>query len=136
MKRNTFGSPTASSRRSMASSPSGRVDVPDGASVLSASPSTSQAPAVAGSGSGTGLFQSIWRDIAAARERDPAARSVLEVILCYPGFHARQLHRLAHVIDRRGYRLTARLLSHLNRALTGIEIHPAARIGEGLFIDH
>jgi serine O-acetyltransferase len=108
------------------------VDVPDGATALSTPPSTSTAPPVTGSG----LLQSIWRDICAARERDPAARSVLEVILCYPGFHARQLHRLAHLLDRHGFRLTARLLSHLNRALTGIEIHPSARIGEGLFIDH
>ncbi len=86
------------------------------------------------------FWQSMGRDIRAARERDPAARSDLEVILCYPGFHALQLHRLAHGIhgsgESLGARLIARLLSHLNRALTGIEIHPAACLGEGLFIDH
>ena len=82
------------------------------------------------------LLRSIRRDIRAARERDPAARSDLEVSLAYPGFHARQLHRLAHTLHRRGLPLLPRLVSHLNRGLTGIEIHPAARIGEGLFIDH
>lgn len=83
-----------------------------------------------------GLLKSIKRDIKAARERDPAATSDLEVILTYPGFHARQLHRLAHGLHKRGFRVTARLVSHLSRALTGIEIHPGAQIGEGLFIDH
>ena len=82
------------------------------------------------------FLQSIRRDIQAARERDPAARSDLEVVLAYPGFHARQLHRLAHALYRAGLPLLPRLISHLNRGLTGIEIHPAARIGEGLFIDH
>jgi serine O-acetyltransferase len=82
------------------------------------------------------LLQSIRRDIRAARERDPAARSDIEVVLCYPGFHARQIHRLAHRLHGRGLPLLARLISHLNRALTGVEIHPAAQIGEGLFIDH
>jgi serine O-acetyltransferase len=82
------------------------------------------------------LLQSIRRDIQAARERDPAARNDLEVVLCYPGFHARQLHRLAHRLHERRLHLLARLVSHLNRGLTGVEIHPAARIGEGLFIDH
>jgi serine O-acetyltransferase len=82
------------------------------------------------------LFTSIKRDVQAALERDPAARSALEVVLAYPGFHARQLHRLAHALHRRRLPLVPRLISHLNRALTGIEIHPAARIGEGLFIDH
>ena len=82
------------------------------------------------------LFESLRRDVRAARERDPAARSGLEVVLAYPGFHDRQIHRLAHTLHRRGVPLVPRLVSHLNRALTGIEIHPAARIGEGLFIDH
>ena len=81
-------------------------------------------------------FRSIRRDLEAALERDPAASSVLEVLLAYPGFHARQLHRVAHRLHRRGVPLLPRLISHLNRAVTGIEIHPAARIGEGLFIDH
>jgi len=83
-----------------------------------------------------GLLQSIRGDIQAAKDRDPAATSTLEVIFTYPGFHARQLHRLAHGMHRRGLRLPARLVSHLGRALTGIEIHPGARIGERFFIDH
>jgi serine O-acetyltransferase len=82
------------------------------------------------------LLQSIRRDVRAARERDPAARSDLEVVLCYPGFHARQLHRVAYRLHQGQQHLLARFVSHLNRALTGVEIHPAARIGEGLFIDH
>ena len=83
-----------------------------------------------------GLLQSIRSDIRATKERDPAATSTLEIIFAYPGFHARQLHRLAHVLHTRGLRLPARLISHLGRALTGIEIHPCAQIGEGFFIDH
>ncbi len=82
------------------------------------------------------LLRSIGRDLRAARERDPAATSDLEVLLCYPGFHARLLHRFAHALHRCGILLVPRLVSHLNRALTGIEIHPGARIGEALFIDH
>lgn len=83
-----------------------------------------------------GLVVSIRRDVRAVLERDPAAGSVLEVVLCYPGFHARQLHRIAHALYRAGVPLLPRFISHLNRAVTGVEIHPAARIGEGLFIDH
>lgn len=83
-----------------------------------------------------GLLRSIGTDIRAALKRDPAAVSRLEVVLTYPGFHARQLHRLGHWLHRHGLRLPARLLSHVGRFLTGIEIHPGARIGEGLFIDH
>ena len=83
-----------------------------------------------------GLLQSIRSDIQAAKERDPAATSTLEIIFAYPGFHARQLHRLAHTLHTHGLRLPARLTSHLGRALTGIEIHPCAQIGEKLFIDH
>ncbi len=82
------------------------------------------------------LLESIGRDIQAARERDPAATSNLEVILAYPGFHARQIHRLAHALHQRGIPLVPRLISHVNRVLTGIEIHPGAKIGSGLFIDH
>ena len=83
-----------------------------------------------------GLLQSIRNDIQAAKERDPAATSTLEIIFAYPGFHARQLHRLAHTLHTHGLRLPARLISHLGRALTGIEIHPCAQIGEKFFIDH
>lgn len=83
-----------------------------------------------------GLLRAIRRDVEAALERDPAARNALEVILCYPGFHARQLHRLAHRLYRSRIPLLPRIISQCNRALTGIEIHPAARIGQGIFIDH
>lgn len=82
------------------------------------------------------LLRSIKRDIDAALTRDPAARSALEVILTYPGFHARQFHRLAHWLHRKGVPIIPRLISHISRMLTGIEIHPGAVIGEGLFIDH
>jgi serine O-acetyltransferase len=82
------------------------------------------------------LLRSIKRDIDAALTRDPAARSALEVILTYPGFHARQFHRLAHWLHRKGVPIVPRLISHISRMLTGIEIHPGAVIGEGLFIDH
>jgi serine O-acetyltransferase len=82
------------------------------------------------------LLRSIRDDIQAAKDRDPAAVSTWEVIATYPGFHARQLHRLAHTLHSHGLRLPARLIAHLGRAITGIEIHPAAQIGEGLFIDH
>jgi serine O-acetyltransferase len=82
------------------------------------------------------VLRSIRRDIQAAQERDPAATSALEVILAYPGFHARQAHRLAHFLYERRQRVPARVVSHLSRALTGIEIHPGAEIGDGFFIDH
>ena len=82
------------------------------------------------------MFGKIRRDIQAVRERDPAARSTFEVLLCYPGVHALALHRVAHAIWRRGWTITARFLSHIARFLTGIEIHPASRLGPGLFIDH
>src|SRR5881296_677920 len=82
------------------------------------------------------MLDAIRRDIRAVLERDPAARSTFEVLLCYPGVHALALHRVAHAIWRRGWTITARLLSHIARFLTGIEIHPAARLGPGLFIDH
>jgi serine O-acetyltransferase len=68
--------------------------------------------------------------------RDPAARSRFEVALCYPGFHAIVLHRVAHSLWRRGWRITARLISQIGRAITGIEVHPGAEIGKRLFIDH
>ncbi len=82
------------------------------------------------------MFDAIRRDIQAAMERDPAARSRLEVLLCYPGVHALAWHRLAHRLWRWGWVVPARFVSHLGRFLTGIEIHPAARIGPGVFIDH
>jgi serine O-acetyltransferase len=82
------------------------------------------------------VLDAIRRDIAAAMARDPAARSRLEVVLCYPGVHALALHRLAHRLWRVGWYVSARLVSHVSRFLTGIEIHPAARLGPGVFIDH
>lgn len=82
------------------------------------------------------MFGRLRKDIRVVMERDPAARSVLEVILCYPGFHAIVLHRLSHALYRRRWFVTARFISHISRFLTGIEIHPGAKIGEGLFIDH
>ena len=69
-------------------------------------------------------------------ERDPAARSVWEVVLCYQGLHAIWLHRISHALYKRGWSLVPRVISNLCRFLTGIEIHPGATIGEGLFIDH
>lgn len=76
------------------------------------------------------------RDIQAAFERDPAARSILEILFCYPGLHAVWGHRLAHWLWTHGAKLFARWASHIVRWLTGIEIHPGAKIGPGLFIDH
>src|SRR5713226_155831 len=82
------------------------------------------------------MFAGIRRDVRAVLERDPAARSTFEVVLFYPGVHALAFHRIAHAIWRRGWRIPARFLSQVARFLTGIEIHPAAKIGSGLFIDH
>ncbi|MBS3943694.1 MAG: serine O-acetyltransferase [Dethiobacter sp.] len=76
------------------------------------------------------------QDIMAVKERDPAAKTALEVMLCYPGIHALIFHRLAHYFYRRGQVLLPRLISQLSRLLTGIEIHPGAIIGQGLFVDH
>jgi serine O-acetyltransferase len=82
------------------------------------------------------MFRWLRKNIRVVMERDPAAKSVLEVILCYPGFHAMIMHRAAHGLYKRRWYLAARLISHLSRFLTGIEIHPGAKIGDGLFIDH
>ena len=83
-----------------------------------------------------GWLATLNEDIDAAQRRDPAARTRAEVLLTYPGVHALIAYRVAHTLDRRGARLVARLLSHAARTLTGIEIHPSATIGRGLFIDH
>ncbi|MEW6582238.1 MAG: serine O-acetyltransferase EpsC [Actinomycetota bacterium] len=83
-----------------------------------------------------GAVETLKRDVAVARERDPAARSTAEVLLCYPGLHAVWMHRVAHRLYGRGMRLPARLVSQAARLWTGIEIHPGATIGPGLFIDH
>jgi serine O-acetyltransferase len=82
------------------------------------------------------MFARLREDIACILERDPAARSRLEVLLCYPGLHALVWHRAAHACWRRGLRVLGRLLSHLGRFFTGIEIHPGATIGRRVFIDH
>jgi serine O-acetyltransferase len=82
------------------------------------------------------MFDRMKRDVRAVLERDPAARSALEVALCYPGVHAIWLHRPAQWLWRHGWFVSARFLSHIARLLTGIEIHPAATLGPGLFIDH
>jgi len=82
------------------------------------------------------ILQTLQRDIRAVFDRDPAARSTLEVLLCYPGLHAIWIHRLAHWLWQHHFFLLGRWLSHLGRWLTGIEIHPGAEIGPGLFIDH
>lgn len=81
-------------------------------------------------------FMFLREVIGAYRQRDPAARSDLEVLLCYPGVHAVLWHRVAHGLWRRGIKLPARMVAHLSRFLTGIEIHPAARVGRRLIIDH
>ena len=82
------------------------------------------------------MFDALRRDIRVVLERDPAARSAFEVILCCPGVHALAMHRLAHQLWNAGGTTLARLVSHVSRFLTGVEIHPAAKIGPGLFIDH
>ena len=82
------------------------------------------------------MFRKMRHDIRAVKERDPAARNWLEVVLCYPGLWAVWGHRVAHVLWRWRLKLLARWLSQLLRGLTGIEIHPGATIGQGLFIDH
>jgi len=82
------------------------------------------------------MFDRIREDIHSVKERDPAARSTLEVLLCYPGLWAVWIHRIAHALWRGKLRLAARFLSQISRFLTGIEIHPGALIGRRLFIDH
>ena len=82
------------------------------------------------------MWQHIREDIQTIKERDPAAKNYVEILLCYPGLHAIWLHRLAHFFYRRNWFTTARLISHFNRSFTGIEIHPGAKVGRRLFIDH
>ncbi len=82
------------------------------------------------------VLRTVREDIRVIRASDPAARSALEVVLTYPGFHVLLSHRLARRIHARGLRLLARLISHVGRGLTGIEIHPGATIGRRLVIDH
>jgi len=82
------------------------------------------------------VFKGVREDVAAMRMRDPAARSALEVLLCYPGLHAVWLHRASHWLWRHRVTLLARVLSHWARRATGVEIHPGARLGRRVTMDH
>ena len=82
------------------------------------------------------MFKTLREDIQTVFDKDPAARSVPEVLFCYPGLHALWFHRLAHFLWQHKLRFLARFLSHISRFLTGIEIHPGAKIGRRFFIDH
>src|SRR5215211_3202129 len=84
------------------------------------------------------VARELRQDVSAAHERDPAARGVsaVEILAAWPGVHALLSHRVAHALDGAGLPLAPRTLAYLSRSVTGIEIHPAARIGDGLFIDH
>jgi serine O-acetyltransferase len=82
------------------------------------------------------MFDRLKEDIASVFDRDPAARSFAEVLFCYPGIHALLLHRLAHRLWTARWLWLARFVAHVSRFLTGIEIHPGARIGRRFFIDH
>ncbi|ADY56573.1 serine O-acetyltransferase [Syntrophobotulus glycolicus DSM 8271] len=82
------------------------------------------------------FLKNIKEDISTVFERDPAAKSTAEILLCYPGLHAIIMHRFAHFLYKKERFLAARLLSHFSRFLTGIEIHPGAKIGHRVFIDH
>ncbi len=87
-------------------------------------------------GAGGTMFETIRRDIRVFMERDPAARNPLEIVLLYPGLHAIWGHRVAHWLWTHGLKLIGRAVSQAMRFITGIEIHPGARIGPGFFIDH
>jgi len=82
------------------------------------------------------MWERLKEDIRTIKDRDPAAKNAVEVFLCYPGLHAIWLHRIAHALYQRRWFTTARLVSHFGRGFTGIEIHPGAKIGRRLFIDH
>ena len=82
------------------------------------------------------MFKTLKKDITVIFERDPAATSVFEVIFCYQGLHAIWLHRIAHYLFKKGWIFLPRLISNFARFITGIEIHPGAKMSEGLFIDH
>ncbi len=93
-------------------------------------------PSLKGKTAREGFFHGLRNDVRSVLERDPAARSPLEVFLLYPGLHAVWGYRIAHWLWRHGFKLPGRWLSQATRDLTGIEIHPGATIGPGLFIDH
>ena len=82
------------------------------------------------------MFATLKEDLKAVFDRDPAVRSSLEVVFCYPGFHALLFYRLAHALWVRNFFFLGRLVSQMGRFFTGIEIHPGAKIGRGFFIDH
>ncbi|MEF8837138.1 MAG: serine O-acetyltransferase [Candidatus Bipolaricaulota bacterium] len=82
------------------------------------------------------FFNRFRRDVEAVFERDPAARNLLEVLCCYPGLHALEIHRVSNFFWRHHLKLLGRIISHIARFLTGVEIHPGAEIGSGIFIDH
>lgn len=82
------------------------------------------------------MFEKLKADIQTVFDEDPAARTVLEIIFCYPGLHAIWSHRIAHFLWEKNMHFLARFLSHISRGLTGIEIHPGAKIGKRFFIDH
>ncbi len=82
------------------------------------------------------MWKILHRDLQSVFERDPAARSRLEILLCYPGLHAIWGHRISHWLWGKNFKLIGRLVSQIARSLTGIEIHPGAKIGSGFFIDH
>jgi serine O-acetyltransferase len=82
------------------------------------------------------MWEHTKEDIRMIKERDPAAKNYAEILLCYPGLHAIWIHRIAHFFYLRKWYTTARLISHFNRGFTGIEIHPGAKIGRRVFIDH
>ena len=84
----------------------------------------------------TSMLEHLKEDIRMIKERDPAAKNYVEILLCYPGLHALWFHRIAHFFYLRKWYTTARLISHFNRGITGIEIHPGATIGSRVFIDH
>jgi serine O-acetyltransferase len=81
-------------------------------------------------------FKAAWADFSCIFERDPAARNILEVVFCYPGLQALLFHRFSHLLYTWGVPLLPRLMSHATRFLTGVDIHPGAKIGKGVFIDH
>lgn len=82
------------------------------------------------------MFKTIHDDIQSVLDRDPAARNVMEVMLCYPGLHAIWSHRISHRLWKGGFKLIARWISQFARSMTGIEIHPGATLGRNFFIDH
>ena len=82
------------------------------------------------------MFGQLKKDIDVIMQRDPAVKTSLEAILCYPGLHAIWLHRIAHKLYKANFTLIARLINTISRFITGIDIHPGAQLGEGLFIDH